>query len=263
MPESLTLTYGLAAADREPADLLRLEQEPWSIYTGLITKGEMLRWLSAVVSDTDYVSGVDCGLTGDTLVSTLYVYPYEADLVYQLHTSWGQLSERRVEMQEIRELVQFRLTTEERTDYPVRRILGVDWDDDCYGPDGEIVAPPALTADRETISCASPVYGTAEVRYLCERHTYTLTAPRREEAIDNQWSAVVVGVYAGGLTHLITEMPPGIDSFADDMDAICGRRGGSGSVDWPEKEYPIIPGTGRKITEIDYCSQKVDREWVE
>ena len=263
MLEALTLIYGLSSADREPADLLRLEQEPWSIYTGKITKGEMLRWLSAAVSDTDYESNVDCGMSGDQLVSTIHAYPYEADLIYQMHASWGQLSERRVEMQEIRELVQFRLTTEERTDYPVRRILGVDWDDDCYGPEGEIVAPPTLSADRETISCGAPVYGTAEVRYLCERHVYALNAPRRETAIDNQWSAVVVGVYEGGITYLITEMPPGIEAFAADPDAICGRRSGSGTVDWPEKEYPIIPGTGRKITEIDYCKQTVISERVE
>lgn len=263
MDQSLSLTYSISAADREPAELLRLEQEPWSVYTGKITKGEMIRWLSAVVSDTGYESRVDCGLAGDQLVSTIYAYPYETDLAYQLHTSWGQLSERIVEMLEIRELVQFRLTVEERTDYPVRRILGVDWDDECYGPDGEIVAAPTLAADRETISCAVPVYGTVEVRYLCERHTYILNAPRRETAIDNQWSAVVVGVYEGGLTYLVVEMPPGIETFAADPDAVCGRRSDSGTVDWPEKEYPVIPGTGRKITEIDYCSQKVAREWVE
>ena len=118
MSAALTLTYGLSAAAGEPADLLRLEQEPWSAYTGKITKGEMIRWLGAMVGGAEYESRVDCGLAGDQLVSTIYAYPYEADLIYQLHTSWGLLSERRVEMQEIRELVQFKLKTEERTDYP-------------------------------------------------------------------------------------------------------------------------------------------------
>ena len=260
---TLTITYSLPIGTADGQDLLRLEQEDWSVYTGAITKGEMIRWLGAMIQDTTYQPLIDCGLAGDQLVCTLYAYPYQPELIYQLHPSWGTLSERRVETIEIREMVQFRLTTEARTDYPVRQILGVDWAADCYGPEGEIVPPPPLTADRETLSCTSPVYGTAAVHYTCERHTYILNAPRRETALDNQWSVIVVGVYEGGLTWVAVEMPPGIERFEADPDAICGRRSGSGSVIMDDELPPVQPNTARRTTEIDYCTQEVLTDRIE
>jgi hypothetical protein len=255
----LTLAYALPASNREPRDLLKIEQQQWSRYTGQITKQEMVRWLAAAIGNEAYQSQIDCAMTGDNLACTLFVYPYLADLPYQLHTSWGTLSERSVAMLEISELVQFKLTTSETVKNPVRRILAVKWADECYGPEGEIVNPPELTANLETISCMAPVYGTATVKYLCERHAYVLNAPRRAAAIDNHFSAVVVGVYAGGLTYHVVEMPPGVETFVADPNAECGRQPGwGGSADWPEDgKYPPLPRTANRLTIVDYCSQKV------
>lgn len=259
--QSLTLVYRPPSSQKDPLDLLRLEQEKWSVYTGKISKGEMIRWLGAMVRNTPYQSRIDCGVKGDQLVCTLYAYPYTPELNYQLYTSWGTLSDRRAETIEIRELVQFRLTVEERTDYPVRRILGVDWADECYGSEGEIVSPPVLSVDRETLFCDSPVYGTAEVRYLCERHTYTLNATRRETAIDNQWSAVVVGVYDGGLSWTKIKMPHGVEQLQTDAD--CGRRWGFGVVITGDEPLNPQSDAARRITKIDYCTQRVISDRIE
>lgn len=253
---ALTVPYAGPTAG-QPLALLAIEQEPWSVYTGAITKGEMVRWLAAMVAGDDYQSRIDCGIAGDQLVCTLHAYPYRAGLEYRLLASWGTLSDRQVEMLDIEELVQFRLTTTERTDHPVRRILSVSWDDDCYGPAGEIVVPPPLTADGEEVACGSPVYGTARVRYLCERHSYVLNAPRREDAIAHHFSAVVVGVYDGGLAVLGVEPPPGIEAFEADPDAVCGRSWiFDGSVTFPDDE-PITASPASRETVMDYCKQTV------
>jgi hypothetical protein len=255
---SLTLTYGLASTETQPLDLLKLEQEEWSVYTGSVTKQEMVRWIAAALTGDEYQSQIDCGMAGDALVCTLYAYPRVAGLNYRLLTSWGTLSGRAVEMLELSELVQFRLTTSESTRYPVRRILAVDWADECYGPGGEVVSAPELIADSEAVTCAEPVYGTAQVKYLCERHTVILNAPRREAARDNNYSAVVVGVYEGGLAHLVVEMPPSVEVFEADPDAVCGLNWTTqGTITSPDEEVPVQPSTASRETVIDYCTQKV------
>ena len=224
MPQAaLTLTYtnptGSGAAD--PLDLLQIEQDDWHRSTGAITKQQMVRWLAAMLDHRAAVNEADCGMSGGMMVCLVRAYPRRAGLNYRFLASWGELSERTVDLVELTELVQFRLDTEARTDHPVREILSADWAGDCWGLEGEVVAPPPLTAAGEAVTCSRPVYGTATVRYLCERHTYTLSVRRREDALDNHFSAVVVGVYAGGLNYLEIDMPPGIEQFEADQDAVC------------------------------------------
>lgn len=254
---TLTLAYA-GQSGNGALDLLAIEQEPWSVYTGSITKGEMIRWLAAVVTGEDYQSRIDCGMAGDQLVCTLYAYPAVPGLNYRMFASWGALSDRMVEMLELEELIQFRLTTEERTDHPVRSLLSVVWEDECYGPAGEIVSPPALTFSGNAVSCGQAVYGTARVRYSCERHTYVLNAPRREMAIEDHFSAVVAGVYDGGLAVLVVEPPPGIEAFESDPEARCGSGfTGHGSVTWPDDDDPVEASPSNRETVVDYCTQKV------
>lgn len=260
MPQaSLTLTYSprAAATAGDPLDLLQIEQDDWHRTTGAITKQQMVRWLGAMLEHRAAVNEADCAMVGPDLVCLVRVYPRRAGLVYRFLASWGTLSERSVETVELRELVQFRLTDEARCDHPVREILSVDWAGDCWGPEGEVVAAPVLTAAGETVQCSRPVYGTAEVRYLCERHSYALTVPRRADAIDNHFSAVVVGVYAGGLNWLEIDMPPGIEQFEQDPDAVCmGSTGGRiGAPD--EDDGPPRGSGGDRHTVLDYCTKEV------
>lgn len=256
--QALTITYGLPSGrDVDPLDLLQLEQDKWGTWVGAITKQALVRMLAARLSGDSMEVESDCGMVGDTLVCTVRAWPRQSGLLYRLYTSWGQLSERAVDMVDLTELVQFKLTTESGTEHPVREILSVVWDDDCYGPEGEVVTPPTLVADGEQVRCGSPVYGTARVRYLSERHTYTLSVPRRDDAIDNHFSAVVVGVYAGGINWLEIEMPPGIESFEDDPDAVCGGRWDGGSIDNDDDDDEITPSGADRHTVVDYCTNTI------
>jgi len=264
MTTALTATYTGPSANA--AVLLLLTQGEWSVYVGKVSKGEVVRWVSAMVNEEEYQAAVDCGLAGDNLICPIIAYPLVPDLDYRLLTSWGQLSARSVEMVEIRdEQVQFRLTDEASTEFPARAIRSVRWTMDCLDQKGDVVPPPALTVDGQSIHSAIPVYGTATVHYVSERHSYILNAPRRDSAIDNNWSAVVVAPIVGHEpVRLIVDMPPGIAAFAGDPDAVCGRSGsGSSTVKWPDDPYyPAEPAGADLITEVDYCEQKTIREYT-
>ena len=135
----------------------------------------------------------------------------------------------------------------------------------CLDGSGEVIAPPALTADGPTIRSAAVVYGTAEVTYLYERHTYILTAPRRAEALDKNFSAVLVAAIPGFTpVVLVVEMPPGIEAFEADADAVCGASWGFEVEDDDDEDHDTPEATtANLITEVDYCTQQVVREYTE
>lgn len=261
---ALTATYTGPSA--EQSALLLLTQGEWSMYVGKVTKGEVVRFVAAAVAEEEYQAAVDCGLAGDNLICPIIAYPLVPDLDYRLLTSWGELSSRSVKMVEIRdEQVQFRLTDTATTEFPARAIRSVRWTMDCLDQKGDVVPPPALTIDGQPIRSAIKVYGTATVHYITERHSYILNAPRRETAIDNNWSAVVVAPLIGHEpVRLVVEMPPGINNLEADPAAVCGRSGGGTStVKWPEDPYyPPEPAGADLITEVDYCDQETIQEYT-
>jgi hypothetical protein len=259
---ALTALYAGPAATS--AAKLLLVQAEWSLYTGKVTKQELVRWVAAAVLEEEYAAKIDCGMSGEALVCPIYAYPLEPDLEYQLLASYGELSERAVEMIEITELVQFKLTDSATPEYPARTIVATEWAVGCLDAAGEVVAPPALTTDGQSIRSAIPVYGTASATYLCERHTYILNVPRRAEALDSNYSAVVVAAIPGfaPVVHVM-EMPPGVEVFEADPNATCGASWHGGAT-WPDDEDPIPEATtANLITEVDYCKQETIREWTE
>lgn len=264
MQSTLTLTYAGTARDQVPLELLRLEQEEWDVNTGAITKGELLRYMSAQIIAALYNAELDCGIDSSGRVQTrLYAYPYVAGLRYRLYLSWGEVSAPKKEMLTITELVQFRLETEATADYPVREILSAVWEDECYGTEGEVVPPPDLSLEVDRLLCASPVYGTARVRYRCERHTYELRIPRRDGAVDNHFSAVAVAVYDGGLVWIEIDPPPRIAKFEADADAECGRTINADVTDDEDDPSPVQPSLRDRRTIVDYCSREIISESFE
>lgn len=257
---SLAIPY--SSVEAVPLDLLEIEQKPWSVYTGKVTKQEVVRIVAALLGDTAYQSQIDCGLAGDQLVSILYLYPRVSGLVYRLYCDWGELSEPVIEEVEIDELVQFDLVSTASPQHPALEILQAKWLDKCYDAAGNIVASPSLSIDAGELVSSAAVHATAKVRYRCQRHTVALTAPRRTGAIDNQWSSVVVAAYAGGLVYKEIDMPPGIEVFASDPNAQCGA-GWTGTVGESGADpYPPDPTGADLVTEVDYCKQATLAEYT-
>lgn len=260
---SQVLQYSKVEPDT--ATPLIVEQEGWSLYTGKITKQEVVRYLLSVIDERRYEIAVDCGMAGDELVVPVFVYPLINNLQYDLYSSYGELSERYSETLEITdELVQFRLSASESTKYPARSIKSLSWVLQCLDINGNEVDNPDLIIDGENLSTGVKVYGTAKVSYTCERHSYVLTAPRREEALDNNYSGVIVGIVQGYAPVVFElEMPPTVDSFINNTDHQCGRVD-TGYIKDSDKRQPIPDVPSRNlVTVIDYCSQSTIQEYLE
>lgn len=261
---SLSATYTGPAADTSAQVLLR--QRPWSRYTGRVTKQEAVRWLMAKTGGTEYQMRVDCGLVGGAIICAIEVYPLVAGLDYRLVASWGELSARSVRMVEIvDEQVQFRLTDTTTTEMPARSIRAIQWTDVCLDRDGAVIDPPTLTVTGSTLHAGTAVYGTASITYLTEQHGYVLNAPRRAAALDNHFSAAVVAVVPGySPVVLALDLPPGIEAFEADADAVCGRRR-AGSVAGGDDGGGRVPTplAADLITEVDYCKQTTLREYTQ
>ncbi len=256
----LTLTYSGQSAERVALDLLLIEQEDWRPYTGVVTLGDMVGYLAALLYGEDFQDRIDCGLTGGEVVCAVFVYPRRAGLAYQFHTSHGILSERRIEDIEVEEGVNFSLSNRAAPHYPPLAIFEAEWLAEVYDVAGNLISPPALIISGGEIRSAVPCYGSVQVRYTTERHSYILTAPRRDDGqtIDNYYSAVVYGVYAGGINWLEIDMPPGIETFESDPEADCGWGSVSGSISRPDhEEQPVQPRPKNRKTVVDYCSQEV------
>lgn len=253
MDSTLTLTYSVPA--REPLDLLLIEQQEWEKNVGVVTTGEMLRYISAYIYSQMYSSRTNCGFAGDALTCTIHVYPRVPGLAYRLRTSWGNLGPRRGGLTTITEVVDFSLSTEEALKYPVREYLDAVWLDDCYDVNGAVVDRPALTYADGILTLEQAVYGSAQVRYVAERHVYTLTIPRREDALESFFSAAVYGLYRGGINWLAITGPPGVDE--DDLDAKCGLDGDSTVKDDEDEPIPVTDEPYTRRTVIDYCSQAI------
>lgn len=250
---SLTITY--AQPVPEQRDLLLIEQEEWARTTGVVTTAEMLRYVSAFVYNQLYRGSTNCSMVDGRLVCTVNVYPRVSGLAYQLHASWGELSGPRGGLVEITEILNFTLTTEERVKYPCRSISAVRWLAECYDPSGAVVDAPALTIAGDAITIPAPVYGSVEVRYQTERYQHTLAIPRRDEALEEMFTAAVYALYQGGLTWIEIDLPSSFDEAT--ATERCGFSG-TASVTWPEDDpRPVADNPYRRHTLVDYCSQTI------
>ena len=258
-----TVNYSKTSKDSTP---LIVEQEEWSLYTGKVTKQEVVKYLLSLIKGEDYDMLVDCGMAGDELVVAIYCYPLTEGLNYELYTSYGTLSERYSEIIEIdEELIQFRLSDSETSDYPARKIKNLEWVLQCLDANGDEIENPTLVTDGDAISTNGiKVYGTAKISYTCERHSYILTAPRRESALDNNYSGVIVGIVTGYSPVVVElDMPPTVASFINNSSYECGGYD-TGFIDENDKEEPIPEVPSRNlVTIVDYCSQKPIREYLE
>lgn len=251
------ITFSYQGPASESLDLLLIEQAvEWGRYTGRITTGAMVRALRSMLYGEDAGDLVDCGLTDGCVVCLILVYPRVPGLAYHFAASYGELSERDEQTVEESETINFSLETSASPTHPPLAIISAEWADVVYDSLGNEIAAPKLTILDGEITCPIPVYGAVDVTYTTERHAYTLTAPRREDAVDNFYTAAVYGWYAGGVNWLQVDMPPGIEVFDADENAVCG--GDSGFINHPDDEDDSQePVTGNRRSVVDYCSQEI------
>ena len=258
--QSLTLSFTGQSSDRSPVDALMIEQEPWTKYTGYLTKTSLVKALVNRLYGGQYSGLVDCGMDGDQLSVAVHVYPYNPFLSYNFFASSGVLSSPVVDQFDHEEIVNIALDESAGLQYPAQEIISADWLGDVWDVDGNIIAGPDPAIDQQGIVFARPVYGALRVQYAVIRHVYQLDVVRRQ-AVENQYSSVVYAVYDGGLRWLEIEPPPGAEEFAAGSECGYGS-GGSGSV--TDESGGSIPTEvfGNRVIKKDYCSQDIIRDEV-
>ena len=253
------ITFTISSPAASSLGLLQIEQQEWSAYTGKVTTGVMVSALRTLLYGDETTDSVNCGVIDGSVICQIDVYPRRRGLRYQFASSWGDLSARYEEEITETELVSFHLESTASPSHPCLEIISAAWVDDLvYDADGNEIAAPSLIIDGTTIATKNgqAIYGTAEVVYRTERHSYTLIIPRRDEAIDNFFSAVIYGWYEGGIDYLQIDLPPGIEVFEADASATCGHSITASVTD--DEDNPIDqPVTASRVSIIDYCSQEV------
>ena len=187
------------------------------------------------------------------MVCGIFVYTLDPGLAFQLHASYGTLSDPSVKEVEFTEIVNFKMDAA-TLDRPVRNLVRQEWLS-VFDQEGNQIAGTGVTADGLTLTPDEPVYGSLKLTYTALQHAYMLTVAPREEATANRYSTVVYAPYDGGFSYLVVDPAPGADEF--DIDEGCGysSSSGLGSVEWPELD-PHQMGADRHQT-IEYCSQQI------
>jgi len=258
---SARLTIPVSAPAATSLDLLLIEQQDWSAYTGVVTTSDMVRALRTMLYGDEYTNEMDCGMVGGAVQCLIDVYPRQRGLEYQLAASYGNLSGRSESDEVIEETINFSLTDTVIPSYPPLAISSAAWADLVYDADGNPIAAPQLTIEDGSITCPIKVHGSVNLRYTTERHRYTLTITRREDAIDAFYGAVVFGWYDGGLNWEEIELPPGIEIFEADAEAVCGYSGsGSATLIDNDDDPTDQPVTANRRSLVDYCSQEITED---
>jgi len=258
MDTSITINF----ADKSPVDVLRdlliIEQKEWVNTIGKVKMSDFYSFAYHILDSSAYESAVNCGLNADgTCTSLIYVYPKVIDLSYQMHTSYGTLSDRVIDDFLHQELINFSIAKKASLTYSPFGRVSYSWLGSVYDSAGNIRSAPSVGIDSlGNIILSENVYGTLKVEYTLRRHIYSLNVAPRESGID-MFGAVVYGLYTEGLSWLELNNPPDVDELTEGS-MTCGGMTYNMSDEYdPNKpdEAPIdAPEVNRRIV-YDYCSQ--------
>lgn len=223
MNRELQLEYARPAAGKAP-DLLFYEQEKWAPYTGLVTKANLVKMLARLLYGDRYQETIDCGMRdgGKSFVAVVHAYPLVPNLQFETHTTYGTLSEGVVEDYLHTEQVGIVYEEEKELEYPAMSVESVEWLGGIYNKNGRTVPARDLAVSGKKLYVGGQVCGTVKLSYWVRRTTFILSIEKREDAIENFYSAAVYGIYPGGIAFKEISAPPGAEAFAPDPDAVCG-----------------------------------------
>ena len=254
MDSSISITFSNQASEG-----VIIEQERWA-GQGVVTKLDLVKAISnSVYASEDEVSS-DCGLLDGAYASTLYVYPYDRNLVFQIGITWGTLGGGQFSEVEVTENVSFSLTNSKSVTYPIQELISTEFINDPWGDEGQVLDVPTVTVDGQDVTLTEYVYGTVKIVYKTVRYSYTLTIPPREDTVDTAYESVGYVWWDGGVEMKELEPPIGAE-YDYATEAKCWSRGQLHME--PDTSPPPLPSgdSNSEYITIDYCSQeRVDNE---
>ena len=256
-PLTITFAAPQGGGSAEPVDLLLLEQAAWPEHTGQVSRGALVAWLAAQFYGVQASGLVDCGFAGGATGADIYAWPLRAGVHYRLATTNGELGEGEWEEIEEEAVLQFSLSAEAALPHPAISFVDLEWLA-AYDAQGNPDAQPMVTVRpwSRAVQLSAPTYGSVLIRYRTGRWVHRLSVTRREDAIENWYSAWIVAYPSGGRpVFLEFEPPPTAEARAGD-DTGCGRGGVTGSITRDDDDKPAPPVAGRTVRTMtyDYCT---------
>jgi len=253
-----------------------LEQEVWSGGTGILTKLDLVKTLSAALYGTENELGdVKCGVDEEgNYKSGLYVYSYVPGLAYDIGitNSVDGLGTPIFQEVEVRELISFSLENKKSTKYPIHSVISAEWGADTWDSSGAVTSSPAISVDGNEVKLSKKVYGTVILTYRTARDAYRLRVPPRinpipvdydsdklldllkSDAAEHIYDSYAWARWNGGVKLLKLEPPPGAgEAFL--LNSPCLNTG-IGRVNPDDRpEHPPIARAEYETVLIDYCTQ--------
>lgn len=214
----LTISFTNPSAAAAADCALKIEQKPWGKDVGKTSNMQAIYGIAAAVNGGRWPA-MYCGGLNGVFVGTVYAYPCEPHLSYQIKVSHGLVTARTIEIAIREEIIQCSLKLEHDTDYPVLSMLSKSWVGHCYDNEGNITGRPIVTEVDNKIVFDQAVYGSLRVRYQVLRHVYEVTVSKRLNSIENNYQSVAYGVWDGGVIWIDIEAPAGFEAFDGD----CGN----------------------------------------
>jgi len=229
-----------------------LEQEVWSGGTGILTKLDLVKTLSAALYGTENELGdVKCGVDEEgNYKSGLYVYSYVPGLAYDIGitNSVDGLGTPIFQEVEVRELISFSLENKKSTKYPIHSVISAEWGADTWDSSGAVTSSPAISVDGNEVKL--PRINPIPVDYDSDKLLDLLKSDAAEHIYDSYaWAR-----WNGGVKLLKLEPPPGAgEAFL--LNSPCLNTG-IGRVNPDDRpEHPPIARAEYETVLIDYCTQ--------
>ena len=257
---SFTVNFSESKDDLGLRDMLILSQEDWVNNTGKVRMSDFYNFTYNVLQNGTTTNDVDCGLNSDgSCTSIIYAYPKVSDLSYQLHTSYGELSDRAVDNYKHQELISFDIDKEADLTFTPTSGVSYSWLGSVYDKTGNVIGNPSVSIDSlGAISLPLKVYGTLKIEYSVTRHKYSLTVNPRDDGSD-LFGAVVYGVYDQGISWLEVDNPPDVNELSNGSISCGGLKVTVEDDDEPDdgRAPPTSAPKVNRVITTDYCSQEV------
>jgi hypothetical protein len=241
-------------------DYLIIEQKEYEESVGKVTMLDITKALSnLLLPDSSDPSLVDCGMNADgiSFFTTVYVYPYPEELIYDTGITHGIASPSGSGIVTETEELNFSLDNKVTLKYPVHLIISTKWiGGDVYLDDGTKTLGPPVTAYGNELSTSKKVYGVLEVVYKTKRDSYNVLITARLTASENVFQSAFYARFDGGVEIMNVEPPPNAEeNYANGVNCANADYAGGSNLVIPTDDDDDIPTVEASniVIGLSYC----------
>lgn len=259
---STSIQVSFSGGTQTIGDYIMIEQKDYDDDVGKVTMLDITKALGIMlITDFSETPAIDCGMNNDGISfnTTVYVYPYPENLVYDTGITHGGASPAVSEVITVTEELHFSLSNKVTIKYPALLILTTRWiSDDVYFEDGSVATAPNLTTNGNEVITDKKIYGTVEVVYLTKRDSFRVSIAARFETVENVFQSAFYARFDGGVEIINVEPPPNAEeNYASGVNCAnanyAGGGGGSSTIIPPGDDGPPTVEASNIEIGLSYC----------